>query len=130
MHVRKLLFLQLYVLLAVAALHIVGTTLFLYWTFWWYDILVHFLASIWLGLLASWTSAMWGVPPRVWFVLGCVIVVSLGWEVFEFGIGATQWSAFFRETSLDTAIDITINVIGGLVGLFLARRAQFTGISK
>lgn len=126
MSMRKLLFLQLYVLLAVAALHILGTALFLYWAFWWYDILVHFLASMWLGLLASWTSLIWGVQPRMWFVLGCVLVVSLGWELFEFGIGATQWSTFFRATSLDTALDVVVNVIGGLGGRYLARGAQST----
>jgi hypothetical protein len=117
----RLLFLQLYVLLVVAALHIVGTWLSLYWTFWWYDILVHFLASLWLGLLASWTSFVWDVPPRAWFVLGCVLVVGFGWEVFEYIIGATDWGRFFLDTTLDTALDVSINVVGGLVALFLAR---------
>lgn len=119
---RKLLFLQLYLLIIVALLHILGTWLSLYWMFWWYDILVHFLASAWLAVLASWTSLSWQIQPRVSFVIGCVLLVSVAWELFEYEIGATHAG----EMMLDTILDVAINIGGGFVGLFLAKRSQST----
>jgi hypothetical protein len=120
MEARRLLFLQLFLIVIVAALHLVGTALYLYWMFWWYDMVVHFLASIWVALCAMWIAAHFGVQKVGAWVLACVVMVSIGWELFEYHIGATD-IADRSVFVIDTALDFVVNMIGGLLGLYLSR---------
>lgn len=122
MEARRLLFLQLFLIGIVAALHLIGTALYLYWVLWWYDLLVHFLASIWVALAVSWASVLGKKHPSVLFVMGCVFIVGIAWEIFEFSIGAT----YATQLVFDTALDLCVNIFGGFTGLFIARRVQST----
>lgn len=117
---RQILFLQLYIIAAVAVFHLVGTALYLYWMFWWYDILVHFFASIWVALAAVWIARHLGVS-RTWLWSLCaVLLVSIGWELFEYVIKETGGHGF----ALDTLIDVIMNLLGGTVGTYIAGRGQ------
>ncbi len=120
MDTRRLLFLQLFLIGVVAALHVVGTALYLYWMFWWYDMLVHFLASIWVALSAVWITSHLGLKNVGVWVFLCVVMVSVGWEFFEFKIGATDM-ADTKGFVVDTILDMTVNMIGGFLGLYLGR---------
>ncbi len=120
MDTRRLLFLQLFLIAIVAVLHLVGTALSLYWVFWWYDMVVHFLASIWVALAALSIASHLGFQRVGLWVFACVIAVSIGWEFFEYGIGATD-AAERRVFVIDTALDFVVNMIGGLLGLYLGR---------
>ena len=40
------------VLIGIALLHICGVFFYLYWHFWWYDIVLHFLGGLWVALMA------------------------------------------------------------------------------
>ncbi len=120
MYTRRLLFLQLFLVSIVAALHLIGTALSLYWMFWWYDMLVHFLASIWVALAALSIAHQLGFRHISLWVFACVIAVSIGWEFFEYRIGATD-AAERSVFIIDTALDLIVNMIGGFLGLYLGR---------
>lgn len=117
---RHLLFLQLFLLGIVAALHMIGSQLYLYWMFWWYDMVVHFLASIWIALSATWIAAQFRAKRVALWVFVSVALVSLGWESFEYMIGAVDL-ADGDVFVTDTVLDLVVNMIGGLFGWYVGR---------
>lgn len=121
MNVRRLLFLQLFLISIVAALHLVGTALYLYWVFWWYDMVVHFLASIWVALAALSIALHLGLRRVGLSVFACVVLVSIGWEFFEYHIGAADLTDR-RVFVIDTALDFVVNMVGGFLGFYLGKR--------
>ncbi len=120
MDTRRLLFIQLLLVAVVAALHLVGTALSLYWMFWWYDMAVHFLASIWVALAAALIAKQLGFRRVGLCVFVSVIAVSLGWEFFEYSIGATDATGR-RVFVIDTTLDVVVNLVGGFLGFRLGR---------
>ena len=96
----------------------------LYWTLWWYDIVLHFLGGVFIGLLVLWVRFLSGyiAAPLVWskgriflFTLFWTLVIGIGWEVFEWLVGNT-WD--MERYWLDTSIDVALDIIGGVVGWF------------
>jgi hypothetical protein len=88
--------------------------------FWWYDMVVHFLASIWVALCAYSIASHVGLRRIGLAVFTCVVAVSIGWELFEFQIGATDITDK-NVFVVDTILDGIVNMMGGLIGFYLAR---------
>jgi hypothetical protein len=112
--------------LAVAVLHYVAISLYLYWTTGWFDIMMHFLGGTVIGLIAAfvlYTSGYFHFPREhqgavFATILGAVLVVGLGWELWELFLGWTDILADRR----DTMIDIAMDVLGGMVAYQYAQR--------
>ena len=115
---RTLLFLQFYLIAGVGVLHIVGSAFYLYWLFWWYDVVVHALGSMWAALAVNWVYALFGKTPRWAHVLFVVILIGAAWEVFEYVVGISRRPDF----AYDTSTDLLVDVLGALAGFFIARR--------
>ncbi len=103
----------------IAVLHIAATVFYLYWEFWWYDMLLHFLGGVFIGLLVLWLRFLSGyvsVPASFsarhafLFTLCWLLVIGIGWEVFEQLIGIT-WS--LEGYWVDTSIDVALDLVGG-----------------
>ncbi len=98
---------------AVFVLHDVATEYFFYWRFWWYDIMMHFLGGAVVGGLAAWLviRLMPHISTRrlLGIVLSAVIVVGVGWEVFEYIVGIY---ANEQSTIGDTTLDIIMDTVG------------------
>jgi hypothetical protein len=109
--------------IAVAALHIAGETYFFYWTYWWYDIIVHGLGGVAIGsLLASAYHARDSVSlPRFLFIVGVTFAIGIVWEVFEYVIKSQQYEAFDPYV-LDTAMDLGMDTAGGMFAYLLSKR--------
>ena len=87
--------------------------LYLYWTYRWIDIPVHFVGGFFLGALLFYlafsnrsTKKLVRLPRTnqniVFISVILVFVAALGWEVIEFAAGRTYISpAFWPDTSLD-----------------------------
>jgi hypothetical protein len=127
---KKPLLIELLTLtLAVAVLHWLATILFLYWAFWWFDILMHFLGGAFVGALALFvffSSDILPYPSRhpavvLSVVLGSVLIVGLAWELWEIFMGLTD---VFSQQG-DTIIDLVMDFVGGLVIYFYGRRKIF-----
>jgi hypothetical protein len=110
------------ILILTALLHIIGTALHLYWTFWWFDIVVHFLGGVWIAATGFWVyyMSLWrgGTPPvrviRFFAVtVFCSVIVGVLWELFEYGAGLT-FVLPGVDYQTDTLADIGMDVVGGL----------------
>jgi len=119
----RLFFVAFSVLLLVGTLHALAIYLEWYWTLRWIDMPVHFLGGMWLALTALWfffysprpllsAALRWRVPA----VLIAVVAVSISWEVFEVSIGAAGEPGY----ALNTARDVTSDILGGMVALAVA----------
>jgi hypothetical protein len=108
-----------------AVVHMVALELFLYWRYLWLDVPVHILGGI-VVVLGAYTFNELKLPlahflvANVWHTFTFVVVVMIGWEIFEVWAGNTVFGNYFFDTALDLAAGFT----GGLVGYLLAKRMQ------
>ncbi|TSC67229.1 MAG: hypothetical protein G01um101472_481 [Parcubacteria group bacterium Gr01-1014_72] len=116
-------YLYLVLLLLSTSIFFVHTTalrLFWYWSFPWLDVLVHaaggFLVAVG-GFLAYLVMDGNLLPKRRFLVLGILSPLFVGalWELFEyyFGISVAEEHLVF-----DTAVDLTMDVVGGCAGVW------------
>jgi len=121
---RLALFL-LAVILLILALHLLALDQFLYWRFWWYDLVMHFLGGFWLAITSLWLIYFSGYAkdyqPKInrvlLIVLGSVIIFGILWEIFEYVSGATYNGESY---ALDTALDLLLDVLGGCFGYLIS----------
>lgn len=122
---KRLLFAQFYLIAVIALMHLTGLSLFLYWVFWWYDIVVHFLGGVWVALAGYWASALILRVPRSWEIIALVVGIGICWEVFEVLAGVPREDNY----AIDTIFDLCMDFGGALFGVFFARRFKTAQIS-
>ena len=119
---RDKLFISLFALIAVIALlHIIAIEYSLYFYLWWFDLLVHFLAGLWVSGLSLWIYFRYGYikkPVRnigraLIVVATPIIVISISWEFYEIIIGVPIEKNYMQDTSIDLIMD----ALGALTGL-------------
>lgn len=127
---QKLFLEQFILLIIIAVLHFLALQFYLYWTFWWLDILMHFLGGLWVGLTALWFFFFSGYVyknvnlvrnTKIFLItIASVIVVGVLWEVWEL------WAelVFVNETGyfLDTSLDMVMDTLGGIVAFIYAKK--------
>ena len=107
-------------LTTLAVVHISATRFFLYWKYLWFDIPMHFLGGVCVALglsalpffrihvLERWRT------PTVYALTA--LLIGILWEIFE----VTSGIMVIDETFIpDTVLDLTMDVLGGLVGYVL-----------
>lgn len=115
---------SIFLIALVALLHWTATKLQLYWTVWWYDLLMHFLGGFWVGLAAVGALRMPRVRaalPRVRplpFAVAAMAVVGTAWEIFEY---AADLTFVDRGYALDTATDFMLGFAGAVSSLAYAK---------
>ncbi|MBP9668666.1 MAG: hypothetical protein KBE09_00045 [Candidatus Pacebacteria bacterium] len=118
MPLRALFAAQLIVVAILGALHVGALSYSLYWQYPWLDVLSHFLGGLWVALALLWIAHRFGVAVRGFYVFLGVLVVGLGWEVFEVVAGIPRESNWL----FDTAIDLIMDLLGALVGIVWSKR--------
>ncbi len=97
------------------SLHLWGTAEFLYWKFVWFDSPMHLLGGITLGVFVA---AFLNAPqPAKFYAL--IIVLIVGWEVFEFFLGSPRKENY----GFDTALDLFLGLLGASLAYYSARRS-------
>ncbi|MBU4479995.1 hypothetical protein KKG48_00940 [Patescibacteria group bacterium] len=129
-------YLILILIVVIAFLNHIAIDNFLYWKFWWFDILMHFLGGFWVSLTALWFFYFSGFVKdfrknlfNVFLIsLVSIFAVGIGWEVFEFMIEIS----FSNNYVADTVGDLIMDVIGSLtVTLWLlVTNKKFFGLIK
>lgn len=83
---------------------------YLYWRWWWFDILMHFLGGILIGGIALIVSEFTKLPLLPVTVVA-LIGIGIGWELFEwvFELYDTAWDP------VDTSIDLIMDTLGAFL---------------
>lgn len=115
----------LYTALFVSGLGFVALKLYWFSLIWWFDMPMHFLGGYMLGL-----AFFYFVWPRELDVLAVVkimigvLVVGIGWEVFELiFVNVVAQNPFL---TLDSLSDVCFDIAGGLAAIFFS----FSKITK
>ncbi|MES2087787.1 MAG: hypothetical protein V4467_02210 [Patescibacteria group bacterium] len=115
-----LLRLSFFVAVIVAALHTLAVTFFLYWHYWWFDNILHFLGGLCLGFASLgifflYRKSRVSPKPNTVLLVALISVLIVGgvWEIFEYCNGFTDNS--IGSYPLDVVKDLTFGVIGSYV---------------
>ena len=91
-------------------LNFIALTFYLYWTIDWFDYLMHFLGGLSLGVLAVWFLKVESRSSKSFLaVFISVMVISVGWEIFEYINGLTLSTEGYK---IDTIHDIIMDALG------------------
>lgn len=109
-----------YVAILLVAVHLFAVTYFLYGFIWWFDIPLHFLGGLWVGLFSLWIffddikKVRVSRSVRV-LIVGVVGAFTFGiaWEFFEYFVGITNNT--IGNYPLDVIKDLTMDMVGGYV---------------
>lgn len=92
-----------------------------YYSIWWFDMPMHFSGGLWLGAVYVWWRLRGDtkvtLDKSTWpSVVGWVLLVGVGWEVFEyFFINYMALNAF---DLLDTLSDLFFDLLGGCLAVW------------
>ncbi|MDP6249422.1 MAG: hypothetical protein QGH26_01135 [Candidatus Pacebacteria bacterium] len=125
---KQPLFLTNFILvLIIGILHISAMQFFLYWTFPWFDNLMHFLGGLWFGIFSIWFFFFSSVAKKFTLQLSArniftvsiasVIVIGVLWEIFEIYAGVL---VFATDYPLDTSVDLLMDTLGAVTASLYA----------
>jgi len=110
--------------LLIALFQYLASAYYLYWVWWWADIVMHFLGGLLIGGAVLWWIR-YEIPMSIRmhlpvFLTTFLAVVSVGvlWELFE--LFTDSYSAI--NYTVDTASDLGMDVVGMLVAYGLFKR--------
>ena len=116
-------------LFIIAVLNFISNELYLQWTFWWIDVLLHFLSG---ATVAMATIIVWNHFGRVSkfhklkiiaVAVFSAFVVGIIWEIYELYFGITFLSDGIVYVR-DTASDLIMDICGGFFGTLHALSFQ------
>lgn len=99
--------------LAIAVLHNWAIANYVYWRYVWFDVPVHYLGGLTIGVF---TVTLLRERRVAWFV-AMVAAVIIGWEVFEYFFGIPRQSNYWFDTSLD----VLLGACGAILAYITAR---------
>lgn len=128
MHRRTVLGISLALLgLLIALFQFLANEYYLYWEWWWADIVMHFLGGFFIAGGALW-FLRFEVPvgfrarvPVFVTTLLLTLLVGIAWEVFEY----VTDSAGAINYTLDTTLDIAMDLVGMLAAYVIIKRYVF-----
>jgi hypothetical protein len=118
---------SLFLVIFIFILNKVANLFFWYTSIVWFDMLMHFLGGVFVALAVG--SVLAGYLKNTenkkvfWIILASVLVVGLGWEVFEFSV-----QEIVKVTGLadvpDSVSDLFFDALGAAAGTFFVIRAK------
>lgn len=84
----------------------------LYWSLGWYDVMMHFLGGLTIGVLVVWFLKLENISVKSFlFVFVCVMIVGIAFEIFEY-VNDLTYST--QDYSIDTIIDLVMDALGAV----------------
>lgn len=119
--IKKPLFKQTFSLLFVIGISdFFANSLYLYWTVWWFDMVMHFISGVCVGMagVLFWQyifekNLSFSKAIKVGVI--SAFVIGIGWELFELYFEVTSFSDGVLYIT-DTTSDVILDVCGGLLG--------------
>jgi hypothetical protein len=116
----KLFFPTVCVLICVAVLNMIAMIFHLFWTIMWFDMIMHFLGGLFVGLsVCLLFEYIWGntlsYSEKLYRGLPLVLLVGLLWEGYELLFHMTDF--YSPDYFADSGMDVVMDVWGGLVAI-------------
>lgn len=114
-------------------LHFSATFFYLYWVYWWFDGLMHFLAGLAGGFATYWVLVHSGVWKKygvrrasdyIWATFICVMIVGVAWEIFEYTNGITD---NHEGLALDILLDLILDGSGAAIAAYISTKISKNG---
>lgn len=107
--------LTLILLIIIAALFLPDLIYRWSWEFWWYDILLHLLGGVFVGLLLI----SYFPRAKLSSFLGALLLIGFLWEGFEilldiYLLAKNLPAIYMWDGLIDTVADLVFDIIGGL----------------
>ena len=113
----------------ILAINFLANKFYRYSSIWYFDIIMHFLGGLWVGLAFLYFFPLHPTLPLVREgikegvrVLLFVLLIAVGWEVFEFFVNDVIAQNPFNF--LDTISDILFGISGGLCAILYSWKKQ------
>ncbi|MBP9760349.1 MAG: hypothetical protein KBD24_03195 [Candidatus Pacebacteria bacterium] len=132
----RILFILIWV---IAIMHTSAEAFYWYWTYRWFDIPMHYLGGVWVGLAALWIWYYSGfmrkknaLPTKPFIVaVGGGIVFGVAWELYEFLVWIFGGAGLPMRYIPDTALDLVMDTLGvvtahGVYRYFFLRKVEFS----
>jgi len=122
---RILLFEIFFIGIVVAVFHKIALSLELYWTVFWFDILMHFLGGALIALIALffiYDKHFFNFEVKNKFIIFSIavtstLIVGLSWELWELYVGFTD----IHLDKFDTILDLIMDFLGSLAVYFYSK---------
>lgn len=127
---RKEFFVRLTGLIVfIATANFIANKFYWYSSIWYFDIPMHFLGGLWLGWFFLWLFWPSVVSPKlIWKVVLGVLVVGVGWEIFE--LMFVNYVAQNRFDVLDTLADLALDLSGGFFAIWYFNKKIISDIKN
>lgn len=112
-------------LVVTGGLNWIAVKLYLYWTVWWIDMVVHFFGGLTVGFATLWLVSkkkdLTGMSSKKILVLALIGAFAIGllWEFYELYFQITQLSDGIAYWT-DTISDLIMDSIGGIIAFLLS----------
>ncbi len=91
-----------------------------FWTVFGWDILLHLLGGLWVGLAAAFALGLMGIRASAWQLIAAAVIAGVLWELFEYALGIG--GSVFMSYGADTAKDLVDDLLGGIGAAFIFKR--------
>ena len=118
-----------FLIVFIAVVHFLSVSFYLYWQFWWLDIVMHLIAGFWVTSFILWSLFFLGVwkdplqKSAIYLYSSIIftILIALGWEIFEVKISLTFVKGSFYL--IDAFSDVLTTAIGSFLASWWLKKA-------
>lgn len=109
------------ILILVGVLNLITTKLYLHWSLWWVDIILHFFGGLCVTLFALWFGGRnsnlkdWSKSKILLTSIISAFLIGILWEAYELYVGLTFLSDGARYFA-DSGSDLIMDIVGGIFG--------------
>ena len=114
-------------ILFICVLNFMAMRFYWYTSMWWFDMPMHFLGGLWVGLVF-----LWLLKPKefnfltILKIIFGVLIIGLSWEIFE--ILVNHLAAQDPFNTLDTLSDLSFDLMGASFSiLYFTKRIMLRG---
>ncbi len=114
-----------FLIIFIFILNLLAGKFFWYYSVWWFDMPMHFLGGLWLGLVGTVIFSnprFQSIRHKILLTLLFVFVAGLFWELFEYATDA--WTGAHGFIPLDSLSDMFFDMAGGMTAIVFVRQAR------
>ena len=120
------LYLGFVIMVILGLAHAAALSFYLYWSYWWFDWVMHSLMGLAIGLVVYWAIFDLSGPLRLrpkslltpfLVIFLTLITIGVAWEIFEYVLGLTD--SYEASYALDVINDLLADSIGAILAAFI-----------